>query len=44
MAKVPEGKTIAGWDGSGAVWFKVYQDMPSISGGQMTWPSQSTSP
>lgn len=41
MAKVPEGQTVAGWDGSGAVWFKVYQDMPSISGNTMTWPSQS---
>ncbi|CAK7210937.1 hypothetical protein SCUCBS95973_000961 [Sporothrix curviconia] len=40
MAKVPEGQTLAGWDGSGAVWFKVYQDMPTVAGSQMTWPSQ----
>ncbi|ERT01158.1 uncharacterized protein SPSK_07884 [Sporothrix schenckii 1099-18] len=40
MAKVPEGKTLANWDGSGSVWFKVYQDMPSGGGGQMNWPSQ----
>ncbi|KAI1454997.1 glycoside hydrolase family 61 protein [Annulohypoxylon moriforme] len=39
MAKVPSGKTAADFDGSGAVWFKVYQDMPTASGGQYTWPS-----
>ncbi|KAI0840651.1 glycoside hydrolase family 61 protein [Hypoxylon sp. FL0890] len=39
MAKVPSGKTAADWDGSGKVWFKVYQDMPTSSGGQYTWPS-----
>lgn len=26
MAKVPSGKTAATWDGSGTVWFKIYQD------------------
>ena len=41
MAKVPEGKTAASWDGSGSVWFKVYQDHPTSSGSEMTWPSQS---
>ncbi|KAI1082341.1 glycoside hydrolase family 61 protein [Whalleya microplaca] len=39
MAKVPEGKTAADWDGAGNVWFKVYQDTPTASGGQYTWPS-----
>ncbi|KAI1815870.1 glycoside hydrolase [Poronia punctata] len=39
MAKVPSGSTAASWDGSGANWFKVYQDMPSASNGQYTWPS-----
>ncbi|KAI1213442.1 glycoside hydrolase family 61 protein [Annulohypoxylon truncatum] len=39
MAKVPEGQTAADFDGAGAVWFKVYQDMPTTSGGQYTWPS-----
>ncbi|KAI1644751.1 glycoside hydrolase family 61 protein [Daldinia loculata] len=39
MAKVPSGKTAADFDGSGNVWFKVYQDMPTASGGQYTWPS-----
>ncbi|OTA66719.1 lytic polysaccharide monooxygenase [Hypoxylon sp. EC38] len=36
---VPSGKTAADFDGSGKVWFKVYQDMPTSSGGQYTWPS-----
>ncbi|OTB20206.1 glycoside hydrolase family 61 protein [Daldinia sp. EC12] len=43
MAKVPAGKTAADWDGSGKVWFKVYQDLPSVSGGQYTWPSNGKS-
>ncbi|KAI1448401.1 glycoside hydrolase family 61 protein [Annulohypoxylon stygium] len=43
MAKVPSGKTAADFDGSGAVWFKVYQDMPMASGGQYTWPSNGKS-
>ncbi|KUJ07736.1 fungal cellulose binding domain-containing protein [Mollisia scopiformis] len=30
MAKVPEGKTAATWDGSGDVWFKIYQDGPNF--------------
>ena len=41
MAKVPAGQSASSWDGSGSVWFKVFQDMPSIAGGQMTWPSLS---
>ncbi|KAF3064749.1 putative endo-beta-1,4-glucanase D [Daldinia childiae] len=43
MAKVPSGKTAADFDGSGNVWFKVYQDMPTASGGQYTWPSNGKS-
>ncbi|KAK3323325.1 glycoside hydrolase [Cercophora scortea] len=39
MAKAPAGQTAASFDGAGAVWFKVYQDMPTSSGGSMTWPS-----
>jgi hypothetical protein len=39
MAKVPEGKTAANWDGSGDVWFKIYEQGPTISGGQLSWPS-----
>ncbi|KAK3390674.1 glycoside hydrolase [Podospora didyma] len=40
MAKVPAGPTAARFDGAGQVWFKVYQDMPTISGSQMNRPSQ----
>ncbi|KAI1180289.1 glycoside hydrolase [Nemania sp. FL0916] len=43
MAKVPSGQTAATWAGTGAVWFKVYQDMPTASGGQYTWPSNGKS-
>ncbi|KAI0392303.1 lytic polysaccharide monooxygenase [Xylariaceae sp. FL0594] len=43
MAKVPSGQTAATWDGSGAVWFKVYQDYPSVSQGQYVWPSNGKS-
>jgi hypothetical protein len=39
MAKVPEGKTAATFDGAGAVWFKVYSQGATFSGGQMTWAS-----
>ncbi|KAJ9165612.1 Glycoside hydrolase, family 61 [Coniochaeta hoffmannii] len=38
MARVPEGKTAKTWDGSGSVWFKVYQEQPNF-GAQLTWPS-----
>jgi hypothetical protein len=40
MAKVPSGQTAASWDGSGAVWFKVYSQGPNISPSGLTWPSQ----
>lgn len=39
LAKVPAGKTAATWDGSGNVWFKVYNDGPTIGTG-LTWPTQ----
>ncbi|KAH7306094.1 fungal cellulose binding domain-containing protein [Rhexocercosporidium sp. MPI-PUGE-AT-0058] len=39
MAKVPAGKTADAWDGSGGVWFKVFNDMPTL-GASMTWPTQ----
>ncbi|KAF2275907.1 fungal cellulose binding domain-containing protein [Westerdykella ornata] len=40
LAKVPEGKTAATWDGSGNVWFKIYEERPTISGQGLTWSSQ----
>jgi hypothetical protein len=39
MAKVPEGKTAASWDGSGQVWFKVYQEQVSGGSGGLSWGS-----
>jgi len=39
MAKVPSGSTAANWDGSGAVWFKVFEDKPVYSTQALTWPS-----
>jgi hypothetical protein len=39
MAKVPSGKTAATFDGSGAVWFKVYSQGATFSSGQMTFAS-----
>ena len=39
LAKVPDGKTAANWDGSGDVWFKIYSQGADFSGGQMNWPS-----
>jgi hypothetical protein len=44
MAKVPSGKTAANWDGSGAVWFKIYQDKPVYSTSTLTWPSNGMRP
>lgn len=39
LAKVPEGKTAETFDGSGNVWFKVYSQGATFSGGSMTWAS-----
>jgi hypothetical protein len=44
MAKVPEGKTAANWDGSGQVWFKIYDEKPTVSNNALNWPSYSTVP
>lgn len=38
LARVPPGKTAANWDGSGAVWFKIYQLGPVLGGQQLVWP------
>lgn len=40
LAKVPSGQTAATYDGSGAEWFKIYQDYPSITDSGITWPSE----
>ncbi|KAI2616169.1 glycoside hydrolase family 61 protein [Hypomontagnella submonticulosa] len=43
MAKVPSGQTADSWDGSGAVWFKIFSQGPNISPSGLTWPSQGAS-
>ncbi|ORX92496.1 glycoside hydrolase [Clohesyomyces aquaticus] len=40
LAKVPSGKTAATFDGSGQVWFKIYEQGAQISSAGMTWASQ----
>jgi hypothetical protein len=41
LAKVPDGKTAATWDGSGEVWFKIYGEQPKF-GSTLTWTSENT--
>ncbi|KAL3421737.1 fungal cellulose binding domain-containing protein [Phlyctema vagabunda] len=41
LAKVPTGKDAATWDGSGAVWFKIYQIGPQFGGSALVWPTDS---
>jgi len=36
MAKAPS--SVSGWDGSGSVWFKIYELGPTFSGGAIKWP------
>lgn len=38
LAKVPSGKTAANWDGSGAVWFKVYEKGPTFTSTSIDFP------
>lgn len=40
MAKAPEGQAASSITGAGPVWFKIFQDYPTVSSGGMTWPSQ----
>lgn len=39
MAKVPEGSTAAHWDGSGDVWFKIFEDQATCLGTDIAWPN-----
>lgn len=43
MAKVPAGQTAANFDGSGDVWFKIYEEGPIFGGQALKWPTDSTS-
>ncbi|KAF3909522.1 Endoglucanase-4 [Arthrobotrys entomopaga] len=42
MAKVPSGQTAASFDGSGSVWFKIYQNSATITSSSISWPSGMT--
>ncbi|KAH7093407.1 glycosyl hydrolase family 61-domain-containing protein [Paraphoma chrysanthemicola] len=42
LAKVPAGQTAATWDGSGSVWFKIYEEKAN-TGGSVSWPNAGTS-
>lgn len=44
MAKAPAGSTAANWDGAGSVWFKIYEDHPTVGPSALSWPSQSEKP
>ena len=44
LAKVPEGKTAATWDGSGQAWFKIYEEHPTVANNALQWPSYSIFP
>ncbi|KAH7097341.1 glycosyl hydrolase family 61-domain-containing protein [Auriculariales sp. MPI-PUGE-AT-0066] len=37
MAKAPS--TVDSWDGSGTVWFKIYEIAPSFASGAIAWPT-----
>ncbi|KAF2648460.1 lytic polysaccharide monooxygenase [Lophiostoma macrostomum CBS 122681] len=39
MAKVPSGQTLDTWDGKGQVWFKIYAEQATTTGGQLSWAS-----
>jgi hypothetical protein len=43
MAKVPVGKTAKDWDGSGNVWFKIYEEKSTVANGGLAWGSLSES-
>jgi hypothetical protein len=42
MAKVPSGETASSWDGSGSVWFKIFEQGPEASSygtEALVWPT-----
>ena len=44
LAKVPAGKTAANWDGSGAVWFKVWEEgLTALNSNEGVWPTSGMS-
>ncbi len=43
LAKVPAGQTAATFDGSGSVWFKIYEEQPKF-GQALSWSSNGKQP
>jgi Auxiliary Activity family 9 (formerly GH61) len=39
LAKVPSGQTAEAWDGSGNVWFKIYQEEAITTSSSISWAS-----
>ncbi|KAI0205555.1 glycosyl hydrolase family 61-domain-containing protein [Astrocystis sublimbata] len=39
MAKAPQGQTAEDFDGKGAVWFKIYEEHPTVTSAGLTWAS-----
>ena len=39
MAAVPSTSTADSWDGSGEVWFKIYENGPTFGSTALTWPT-----
>ncbi|PKS09156.1 hypothetical protein jhhlp_003770 [Lomentospora prolificans] len=39
MAKAPDGVSAAEFNGSGDVWFKIFQDKPTITASSIDWPN-----
>jgi hypothetical protein len=39
MAAVPSTSTASSWDGSGVVWFKIYENGPTFGSTALTWPT-----
>ncbi|KAF3929106.1 Endoglucanase-7 [Dactylellina cionopaga] len=42
LAKVPSGKTAANFEGDGTVWFKIWENRPTITASSISWPSGQT--
>jgi len=42
MAQVPDGQTAASFDGSGDVWFKIYENNATITPTSISWPEGMT--
>jgi len=40
MAKAPSGTSASNFDGSGNVWFKIWQEQPTFTSTAMVWASQ----